>query len=46
MSTTKEILEEIVHRAKKGISHNNKEYLLAELEAIAKSIEEWKKKKY
>ena len=37
-------LEEIYQVAKQGISKENKDYLLTELEEMAKSIEEWKTK--
>ncbi len=35
-------LQDIYKVAKTGISKENKAYLLDELEALAKSIEEWK----
>ena len=41
-SPIKKNLEEIYQTAKKGISKENKDYLLSELEEMAKSIEEWK----
>jgi len=41
-SPIKKNLEEIYDKAKEGISKENKEYLLKELDELAKSIEKWK----
>ena len=41
-SPIKKNLEEIYKNAKEGISKEDKEYLLSELDKMAKSIEEWK----